>query len=440
QVSLEAAVGPGVVRNIRFELCPFSRQALATAQLYAAAALGPRLTLFGGVFGAVGTFIPFEPPVPLIIIAQGGLRGTGTAWGIGAVEDTLQVEYRSGTLHFNNVTQLMAGYLLQADLDFFAALRLYEKIICQYVHPIKHWETGRAGKLTIPVNFSYGSGGGSGGVGPITWGPMPIGDIETAIRPLLAGWNCLSWAEIKRFLCENKILPPFLCEDEEAEALAKKQVTARGRCKCVGDDACGGGRIYVVCFKTQKDCKNVQKDLDNFCNNNEEMKRRCTRPKCYYRHSDPECDVKCNPGDIDPLEVATADCPIPVNFRQTSAADIGGGRLQFRYTWDSSTGDKRDLRACQVGEKVDYPNGAPFMWPSPPWDGGGTPNPTIIWIPATGNMVDTHSTQGFKKPYKRASFSANQVYRYTCPCKNRGNPVALSRNITIARAVTQKND
>lgn len=80
-----------------------------------------------------------------------------------------------------------------------------------------------------------------------------------------------------------------------ADAEALKQVTASGRCKCVGDDNCGGGKIYNVCYHTQKDCKKAQKDLDDYCNNNEEMKKKCTRPKCYYRHSDPTCPAKCTP-------------------------------------------------------------------------------------------------------------------------------------------------
>ena len=83
--------------------------------------------------------------------------------------------------------------------------------------------------------------------------------------------------------------------DDKAEAEAAKQVTASGRCKCVGDEVCGGGKIYDVCFNTQKDCKKAQKDLDDYCNNNEKMKKQCQRPKCYYRHSKPTCPDKCSP-------------------------------------------------------------------------------------------------------------------------------------------------
>ncbi|TFG45162.1 MAG: hypothetical protein E4H31_03090 [Dehalococcoidia bacterium] len=80
-----------------------------------------------------------------------------------------------------------------------------------------------------------------------------------------------------------------------------KGVTASGRCKCVGDDKCGGGKIYEVCFNTQKDCKKAQKDLDDICNNNNEMKAKCTRPKCYYRHGKPTCPDNCEPGTIIPM-------------------------------------------------------------------------------------------------------------------------------------------
>lgn len=460
QLSAEAAVGPGVVRNIEFQLCPFSRKLSASAQFYAAAALAPRLTLFGGGFAALGTIIPFEPPIPIVLIAQAGLRGTGTGWGIGAVQDTITVTYSGGTISLDNLTELMVGYLLQGNLDFFAALRLYDKILCQYVHPIGFWQTGEAMKLSIPLTASYGRGGGSGSIGPVTWGPMPIGDIETAIRPLPTGWNCLSWAEIKRFMCDNGLLPRSLCEeegggdDEGGGALRKQQALAI--CKCVGDDACGGGKIYRVCFDVDdtvcKDHGKLQKAADDKCNNTQRMKELCTRPKCYYRHTDAKCPVKdkeCKDGHVsggeDDDHQPEADCPIPVNFRETSAGDTGGGTLTFRYAWDSSTGDLADLTDVGVSEKVDYPGSAdPFIWPSPPWDGGGTNNPTILPVPPVpgtrGRAVDNHSTHGFKKPYKRASFTAKQVYRYETPCKNGGRPVALSSNINIVRVVKQKAD
>jgi len=402
----------------------------------------------------------FYDLVFVVLIGQAGLRGTGTGWGIGAVQDTVTVTYSGGTISLDNLTELMVGYLLQGNLDFFAALRLYDKILCQYVHPIGFWQTGEAMKLSIPLTASYGRGGGSGSIGPITWGPMPIGDIETAIRPLPTGWNCLSWAEIKRFMCDNGLLPRSLCEEEGGDgdegggALRKQQALAI--CKCVGDDACGGGKIYRICFdvddKVCNDHGKLQKAADDKCNNTQRMKELCKRPKCYYRHTDAKCPVKdkeCKDGRVSGGDEGDhqpeADCPIPVNFREISAGDVGGGTLRFRYAWDSSTGDLADLSEVGVSEKVDYPGtGDPFLWPSPPWDGGGTPNPTIAPVPPVpgpnGRAVDNHSTRAFKKPYQRASFTAKQVYRYQTPCKNGGRPVALSSNISIVRVVKQKAD
>ncbi|OBF33682.1 hypothetical protein A5724_19220 [Mycobacterium sp. ACS1612] len=213
QGSIEGAVGPGAIRGIRVEICPFSGRVLATGQLYAAAAIAPRLTLFGGLTAAAGTTLPLAS-IPVIVILQAGLRGTGTGWFIGAVQDTVTLAYSAGTLSFDNVTDLMGGVLLQGDVDFFAALRLYTKIICQYVYPLGHWETGAAWKLTIPIHAGLSESGGTGGVGPIRFGPMPIQDIVTAIHPLATGFNCMSWEEIKQFLCDNGMLPPQFCATE----------------------------------------------------------------------------------------------------------------------------------------------------------------------------------------------------------------------------------
>jgi hypothetical protein len=70
-----------------------------------------------------------------------------------------------------------------------------------------------------------------------------------------------------------------------------------------------------------------------------------------------------------------------------------------------------------VGEKVDYPGGNPYSWPSPPWF-CSTDNPTIIDLPAIyGYFADNHSPGSFITPYQNATFSAYQIYRYRCyPC------------------------
>jgi hypothetical protein len=297
QLSAEAAVGPGLLRNIRIEICPFSGRYLGTAQLYAAAAIGPRLTLFGGLFAAGGVLIPVEPPIPIIASIEGGLRGIGTGWLIGAVQNTVTLLYSGGTLSFSNVTDLMGGVLLQGDLQLFAALRLFDQIVCQYAHPLGHWQTGQAMRLTIPISASLSGTRGTGGIGPITWGPIPIEDIQTAIRPLPTGWSCLSWAKIRKILCDNKVLPPEMCEEEEGEAPGIRGRTyACAICKCSGDPECGGGRIHTI-WMGATDCnRENKKKAQDLCNHDSTFLSICdlnqNRPdgkKCMVHHHDFAC-------------------------------------------------------------------------------------------------------------------------------------------------------
>ncbi len=83
--------------------------------------------------------------------------------------------------------------------------------------------------------------------------------------------------------------------DDDDLGILRNQ-TAMAICKCVGDAKCGGGVIYKKCFiVSDKVCKNkgqLQKEADSLCNNTPEMKKKCKRPKCYYRHTDAKCPVK----------------------------------------------------------------------------------------------------------------------------------------------------
>src|SRR5262249_53095769 len=108
--------------------------------------------------------------------------------------------------------------------------------------------------------------------------------------------------------------------------------------------------------------------------------------------------------------------PAPINFHQVGngVAKLGGV-LHFKYAWDSNTGDLKDLKDCQVGQRVDYPGGNnPFVWPRPPYV-GSDPNPTIIWLSATsGVSVEVDAHKYFVEPYRTSSFAATQAYRYQC--------------------------
>ncbi len=104
----------------------------------------------------------------------------------------------------------------------------------------------------------------------------------------------------------------------------------------------------------------------------------------------------------------------PVNFHQTSWADVGDGVLYFEYTWESSTWNLWDLEGCQVGEVVYYPGpDDPYDPPNPPFLDWHIANPTRRAVDATiGEFADRHGHGDFTAPYCFASFMGLQWYQY----------------------------
>jgi hypothetical protein len=128
--------------------------------------------------------------------------------------------------------------------------------------------------------------------------------------------------------------------------------------------------------------------------------------------------------------------PVPVNFRQIAAQDVGGGNLKFTYEWDSSTGNLADIASCQVGESVAYPGTGSFNWTGPPYDTSGNPtaNPTTgSFSGSDGGFYDNQLHPGFLKPYVANGFTATQTFNYNCGA----GAVALVSNISIVRTVQQ---
>ncbi len=156
--------------------------------------------------------------------------------------------------------------------------------------------------------------------------------------------------------------------------------------------------------------------------------------ECLY--ATPEGGV-CVPSCADPFCCPPPEtCAVPVNFRQTSVSSQASGTLHFEYAWNSSTGSLRDLSACTVGETVTYsPGDIPFPPPFPPLS---PPNPTVGAASGTlGAGVDNHSTPGtFVKPYSARSFTATQIYWYSCPCSNGGQRVTILGPLAIVRSVS----
>jgi hypothetical protein len=132
---------------------------------------------------------------------------------------------------------------------------------------------------------------------------------------------------------------------------------------------------------------------------------------------------------------------VPVNFHEVSHSQKGGGTLEFRYEYQSSTGNLNDLQTegCVIKEQVVYPNGiGNYIWPTP-WQ-FSTPSPTVLGVPIVGFFFDDHDPGTIVPPYNPASVVAQQRYIYICPCANGGNPVVLAGVWPITRSISRKSD
>ncbi len=120
---------------------------------------------------------------------------------------------------------------------------------------------------------------------------------------------------------------------------------------------------------------------------------------------------------------------------------MGDGDLNFNYSWQSSSGHKEDLFDCAVYEVVTYGDGhSPFAYPKPPWNYTVNINPLSIGVLGTAGGFSDDQLNGndsWTKPYKVATVSAVQYYRYTC---NGGSEVNLMGPMSIIRTVSQNTN
>ena len=221
------------------------------------------------------------------------------------------------------------------------------------------------------------------------------------------------------------------CSDSGYYCCDSGETCCEGTCCGPGEACCDG-----VCYNTttQKCCDGLDPcDTDYICDIDETCcDGLCVDPtidQCCddiggYNDGyccDADCELCCDGTccDVSNCEICKNDTcvrAVPTNKRQTYVEDLGDGTLYFEYEWDSSTGDLADLDGCLEGEKVEYPNGDPYCFPSPPWASGQCPsNPYYANVPATlGEGVDAHRPGSFTTPYQVASFTATQVYQYHC--------------------------
>lgn len=313
KASMLAAVGPGELRNISVSFDPFAGTFAGHAQLYVAGAIGSRIPIFEGIVGRALGVIPTEPPIPILGSVEGGVRGTITGWGIGAFMTDTDVTYSSGSWNFAADNSLMIGVLMTGDVDIYAAVKLYEKIVCDFAHPLGHWESGEAVKVNLPISLGEGK---PPSIGPITSDPFPISDIETAIEPLKSGLNCKGIEEIIEELCEEEKIPKEICdellpkESRDIEPPSKKPrdtdqpgiagtTYACAICKCSGDPECGGGRIHTIWMGKTECNRENKKKAQKKCNHDNSFLRICdlnqNRPdkkKCSVHHHDFACSEK----------------------------------------------------------------------------------------------------------------------------------------------------
>jgi hypothetical protein len=210
---LMGSLGPGWLRNISVTIDPLHLTTTATAQLYVAGAIGPRVALSGALAAMGGIAIP-DPPILVIAGVEGGLIGTGRGSALAALQITVSGGFTRGRFHFNADNRLRFGVHLMGSLDAYIAATLYTKIICQYIWRLLQWSGGPAWELSIPLSMS---GFSRPKVGPIGFGRFPIGDIEHGITEPPTGGRCLGWDEIKKILCEVGVIPPEFCKDKEDE-------------------------------------------------------------------------------------------------------------------------------------------------------------------------------------------------------------------------------
>lgn len=211
--SMTAYVGPCWLRNISIVFDFVGGHYSANGEWYVGAAISEVLELSGGP--AAGAMLWWlEPPIPLVwAMVEGGLRLTLRGTALGGAQSTQSLTYNSGpgSITFNTLNSLQLGAVLEADLDGFFNISVYDFRICEWVWPLYHWETGSAIQYNLPINLGYGTGGPPVTIGPITSSPIPYQDIEVEIDRTRPGTLCLTLEAIVAQLCRLGLLPPSLC-------------------------------------------------------------------------------------------------------------------------------------------------------------------------------------------------------------------------------------
>ncbi len=152
-VDLHVQLGPVVMREARLWLDPARKRYSGTAQMSAAASLGPRATLTGALFGS-GHWLGIAELLRL----EGALRGVGEAMAIVAVTPSVTLLYDAGQLTFNARPQLEAGLALTFDLyaDAFAAV--LKRVVWKRTWSLMHRHWGGGVRMGTSLSLDYVGG------------------------------------------------------------------------------------------------------------------------------------------------------------------------------------------------------------------------------------------------------------------------------------------
>ena len=194
--SIVIALGPGLLRGVRIVIDPVHSHYSGRGQIYLGAALGLRAILRAGVGAGLTVVLPTVPPIPISLVLDGGLRWTVTGSLVGAIQSGVLVDYSGGSLSIDVLNDLLGGVLLEVDLNAYVSARLQDKIICEYIWPGAHWQTGKAWQLTIPVAAGGAVGGIVPTVGAVRIAPFPVEDILTGLQRPAPGLNCLGYKDL----------------------------------------------------------------------------------------------------------------------------------------------------------------------------------------------------------------------------------------------------
>ena len=209
---VNAFVGPGRLRAIRIRIDPVSGVYSASGQLYMGAALNAYLQTGAALRVDALTAIPTDPPIPVDVALEGGLLLTEQGSVPGSIAQTVTLSYSGGAIGLDLDTTVQLGAILEADLSAYLNAQLYGVELCEFIWPLRHWQDSVAGQLNLPVSLRYGGGGPPVSVGPVTTAPIAVDAIETGLQRFVPQTRCKSIEEIIDELCEQKKLPPELCD------------------------------------------------------------------------------------------------------------------------------------------------------------------------------------------------------------------------------------